>query len=183
MSGLPCAICYSENRGQEKARTQNKLISPECGDRLRLIYHQSNWYTPVVLFVSLTLSAQQTDFFHAVEYRDEPAGRVRISGPQIFTLRAPRPQYTRRAREAQVVGVVVLEGTLGVDGCVRDVQLVRTLGYGLDESAMEAVQRWKFEPFLVNGVPSKTRIQGEIHFDPAWARESSIQNERKCGSK
>jgi TonB family protein len=43
-------------------------------------------------------------------------------------------------------GVVVLHATIGTDGLAHDIQVVRPLGYGLDELAVEAVKKWTFEP-------------------------------------
>jgi TonB family protein len=77
----------------------------------------------------------------------------------------------------------VVEGTLGLDGCLRDIKVLRVLGYGLDRSAVEAVQRWRFEAVLKNGVPTETKVEGELNFDPAWSPDRSLSNERKCGEK
>jgi TonB family protein len=139
--------------------------------------------TCVAAVLALTSSAQQHASFHAVEYRDKPAGMVRIGGPPVHTLYAPSPRYTKEARRAKIKGTVVLEGTLGLDGCLRDVKAIRILGYGLDESAIETVQRWRFKPFLKNGVPAETKVEGELTFDPAWSSDRSLSSERTCGEK
>jgi TonB family protein len=137
----------------------------------------------IALFLPFTLLAQQHASFHAFEYRDSRAGRGRIGGPPVHALYAPSPQYTKEARKANVKGTVVLEGTLGRDGCLRDVRVLRVLGYGLDESAVEAVQRWRFKPLLKNGVPTATKVEGELNFDPAWSPDRSTSKERTCGEK
>ena len=46
----------------------------------------------------------------------------------------------------------VLECTIGADGRVSDVKVVRGIPL-LDESAIEAVRQWVYEPVLMNGVP------------------------------
>lgn len=131
----------------------------------------------------LPLVGQQHGFFHAVEYRDEAAGRVRIPGPTLEAVYAPSPQYTRQAQKAKVKAGVVVEGTLGIDGCVRDLKIVRSAGYGLDESAIQAVQRWRFTPFLKNGVPLQTMVEGELYFDPSWSTDRPLSKKKKCGEK
>jgi protein TonB len=93
-------------------------------------------------------------------------------------LYAPSPNYTKEARKANVKGTVVVEGTLGLDGCLREVKVLRTLGYGLDRSALEAVQRWRFEAVL-----TETMLEGELNFDPAWSPNKSLSNARTCGEK
>ena len=131
----------------------------------------------------LAAGVEQHAWFHAIEYQDSPAGRSRIGAPPVHALYAPSPEYMKEAREANVKGTVVLEGTLGRDGCLRDVKLVRVLGYGLDESALVAVQRWRFKPLLKNGVPTETKVAGELNFDPAWSPDRSISNEPTCAEK
>jgi len=49
------------------------------------------------------------------------------------------------------MGSVTLALVVGIDGKVRNVWVVRPLGEGLDESAIEAVQRWNFKPATKDG--------------------------------
>jgi TonB family protein len=140
----------------------------------------ASWIAVVLPF---TLLAQQHASFHALEFRDSPGGRSWIGRAPVQTLYAPIPQYTKEARNANVKGTVVLWGTLGPDGCLRDVKVLRVLGYGLDRSAVEAVQRWRFKAVLKNGVPNETKVEGELNFDPAWSPDRSLSNERTCGEK
>jgi protein TonB len=50
-----------------------------------------------------------------------------------------------------VQGVVIMEATIGVDGKVTDVRLLRPIPL-LDQAALEAVRQWEYEPTIVNGV-------------------------------
>jgi TonB family protein len=43
-------------------------------------------------------------------------------------------------------GMVTLRVLVGVDGRVKDVQITRRLGLGLDENAVQAVRSWQFIP-------------------------------------
>jgi TonB family protein len=135
----------------------------------------------VAVLVPFGLAAQQNASFHAVEYRSAAAGRVRILGPAVHALYAPSPAYTKQAQEAKAKGTVVLEGTLGTDGCLRDLRILRRVGYGLDESAIRTVQYWKFSPFLKSGVPAETRVVGEMEFDAVLSPDDRLAHERKCG--
>lgn len=63
-----------------------------------------------------------------------------------------RPAYPEIAATARVQGDVVLECTIGADGRVSDVKVVRGNPL-LDEAAIEAVRQWVYEPVLMNGVP------------------------------
>jgi len=50
------------------------------------------------------------------------------------------------------------------DGTAQDIQTVRSLGYGLDDKAIEAVRKWRFAPGTVQGTPVKARAQVEVNF-------------------
>jgi TonB family protein len=40
---------------------------------------------------------------------------------------------------------------VGEDGVPRNLYVVRPLGFGLDDKAIEAVAQWRFQPVLLNG--------------------------------
>ena len=46
----------------------------------------------------------------------------------------------------------------------RDVKVARSLGMGLDQKAIEAVKKWKFEPALKDGKPVAVQINVEVNF-------------------
>jgi protein TonB len=79
-------------------------------------------------------------------------------------LNTPTPIYTAKALEYQIKGSVWVSAVIASDGTVRDVQVVRSLGYGLDESAMDAVRRMKFTPATRRGMPVTVRIKIEVKF-------------------
>ncbi|MCU0303115.1 MAG: energy transducer TonB [Thermoanaerobaculales bacterium] len=87
----------------------------------------------------------------------EPEGPVRfVVGGNItepVKLSGPNPVYPEAARRARIQGVVVLECTIGKDGTVREVKVLRPLPLGLTEAAIDAVTKWKFEPSTLNGKP------------------------------
>ena len=65
-----------------------------------------------------------------------------------------KPRYPESARRRGIEGTVLLKMRITAQGRVEDVQVVRSAGYPeLDESAMEAVRRWRFEPARRNGAP------------------------------
>ena len=73
-------------------------------------------------------------------------------------------KFTKAAKAADVDGRVVLSCTVGVDGRVHDIKVVHSLGYGLDESAVRALGKWKFKPARFNGKPIPWDVTIETEF-------------------
>jgi len=61
-------------------------------------------------------------------------------------LHCPEPPYTDEARKAKLQGNVTLRVLIGADGRAARIQLVKGLGLGLDEQALQAVRSWRFVP-------------------------------------
>jgi TonB family protein len=76
----------------------------------------------------------------------------------------PDPPYTKKARAAKLQGTVQLQVRVGVDGTVSDVKVVKPLGKGLDESAVQTVMTWKFLPALKDGKPIPFKLITQIVF-------------------
>jgi TonB family protein len=77
---------------------------------------------------------------------------------------APEPEYSEEARAAGYQGTGVLSLIVGIDGKPQDVRIVRTLGMQLDEKAIEAVRKWKFEPARKGNRPVPVQINVEVSF-------------------
>ena len=78
---------------------------------------------------------------------------------------APDPEYTEDARRERFRGRVLLCVVVGSDGEPRNIWVVRTLGHGLDGTAVEAVKHWKFSPATKNGEPVASVVSIESSFD------------------
>lgn len=86
-----------------------------------------------------------------------------VSAPTI--LHKVDPQYSEEARKARYQGTVILEAIVQKDGTVQIVRVVRSLGFGLDEKAIEALRQWKFNPAKQNGVPVPVALNIEVNFN------------------
>jgi len=73
------------------------------------------------------------------------------------------PIYPPFARQARVQGVVILEASISVQGRVTDVRVLRGVPL-LDPAAIEAVQQWRYEPTLLNGVPEPVIMTVTVNF-------------------
>jgi TonB family protein len=86
-----------------------------------------------------------------------------VSAP--VPIQSPLPAYTQEAGKKHIEGSVLLEVVIGKDGLARNVKVLRGLGYGLDESAIEAVTKhWIFKPGMINGQPVSVSANIEVSF-------------------
>lgn len=85
-----------------------------------------------------------------------------VTPPSI--LKRIEPKYSEEARQAKISGSVVLALTVDETGSPRDIRVLRPLGYGLDEKAIEAVQHWKFAPATKDGKPVAIFSNIEVTF-------------------
>jgi TonB family protein len=74
------------------------------------------------------------------------------------------PTYSEEARADHLSGSVLVSLTVGVDGIPTDIKVVKGLGEGLDEKAMEAVSQWRFQAGTKNGVPVAVKAQVSVNF-------------------
>jgi TonB family protein len=84
--------------------------------------------------------------------------------PVPKVISAPGPEFTEEARRKQVEGTVSLRLTVSENGDVTDAVVTKGLGYGLDEKALEAVRRWKFQAPLKDGQPVSTSVDVIVSF-------------------
>jgi TonB family protein len=75
------------------------------------------------------------------------------------------PQYSEEARKARYQGTVVLEAIVKRDGTVDILRVVRSLGFGLDENAIQALKQWRFKPGMRNGIPVDVALNIEVNFN------------------
>ncbi len=85
-----------------------------------------------------------------------------VQPPQVIAK--AEPQYSEEARKAKLEGSVMLSLTVGSDGAAHDVKVVRPLGSGLDEKAVQAVNQWRWRPAMKSGVAVATRATVEVRF-------------------
>jgi TonB family protein len=79
-------------------------------------------------------------------------------------IRKVEPEYSEAARKGKWQGTVTLDVEVSASGSVSAVTVVRSLGQGLDEKAIEAVQQWKFRPGMKGGKPVAAQTQVEVSF-------------------
>lgn len=75
------------------------------------------------------------------------------------------PEYSEEARKAKYQGTVILETIVRRDGTVEVVRVSRSLGFGLDDKAIEAVTKWRFRPGMRNGEAVDVALKIEVNFN------------------
>ncbi len=85
-----------------------------------------------------------------------------VSAPSVLKTAVPR--YTSQAAEAKLTGNVILELVVDASGQPTHVRVVRSLGMGLDEKAIEAVRQYRFKPALKDGQPVPVTINIVVNF-------------------
>jgi TonB family protein len=85
-----------------------------------------------------------------------------VTAPKI--VRRREPEYSEAARWAKRNGTVMLKLLVDSDGAPQLVRVVRAIGFGLDEKAVEAVSQWRFIPGTENGTPVKVMANVEVTF-------------------
>ena len=74
------------------------------------------------------------------------------------------PEYSEEARKAKFAGKVMLSIVVDEEGLPQNIRVVRKLGLGLDEKAIEAVQKWHFNPGMKDGKPVPVAATIEVIF-------------------
>ena len=89
----------------------------------------------------------------AVEFKLTAPQPIRVGGeikPPTQTKRVT-PPYPPEAQADGVQGIVIMEATIGADGKVTDVRVLRSIPL-LDQAAMDAVRQFEYTPTVINGV-------------------------------
>ena len=78
-------------------------------------------------------------------------GALGITKP-TYKFRA-EPKYPDTAKKAKKEGTVILEATIDENGLPKDIVALTSLGFGLEEAAIEALKKMTFNPATKGGTP------------------------------
>ncbi len=110
---------------------------------------------------------------------DGPSNGSDISGPGVVSdqpykltaaiarpvlLTRVEPVYPEAARRIHLAGTVILQTVIDENGRVTNVEVIKGLGFGLQQAAIDAVSRWRFEPATMNGRPVKVFFNLTVQF-------------------
>ncbi|MGH9524475.1 MAG: energy transducer TonB [Terriglobales bacterium] len=96
-----------------------------------------------------------------------PAASSHPATTAAEVLSKPTPAYTAEARSLKLQGEVLLRVVFRASGKVEVLRVVRGLGHGLDESAVQAAEKIKFKPATRGGSPVDSEATLHIVFQLA----------------
>ena len=85
-----------------------------------------------------------------------------VSVPQV--IHHVPPEFSEEARKEKFGGVVVVGLIVDTNGLPQQVHVLRGVGHGLDEKAVEAVRHYRFHPAMENGKPVPVQVNVEVNF-------------------
>ena len=85
-----------------------------------------------------------------------------VSAPVL--IHSVQPKLSEKARNAKVDGSALVNLYVDVNGNPSHIRVIRGVGLDLDESAVEAVRRYKFKPAMKDGKPVMVEMNIEVNF-------------------
>ena len=108
----------------------------------------------------------QTDVVEGMRSGTEPVFYVgaahEVSPPRIVAQF--EPEFTELARHARYQGTTVVRAVVYNRGETTQVQILKPLGMGLDDQAVNVVRQWRFEPARRDGKPVAVFVDIEVNF-------------------
>ncbi len=98
----------------------------------------------------------ENDYFVAVEEMPEPIGGIIAIQSKI--------KYPEIAKRAGIEGKVYVQAFIDENGNVENAKIIKGIGAGCDEAALEAVKQTKFTPGRQKGKPVKVQVSIPISF-------------------
>ena len=80
-----------------------------------------------------------------------------------LVLQRVEPSYPAQAVQARLQGPVVLRASIGKDGRVQDLKLIRG-SFLLGEAAYRAVKQWRYKPYMLNGQAVEAQTYVTVNF-------------------
>jgi TonB family protein len=93
-----------------------------------------------------------------------PADPIAGSMSAPVLVKKVAPEYTEQARRARVQGTSMLYVRITPAGKATEIHILRRLGMGLDQKAIEAVKLWEFHPGMKGGHPVTVEATIEVNF-------------------
>lgn len=96
-----------------------------------------------------------------------PAPQLRAElWPESAMISKTEPEYTEEARRAGIEGTVMLSVIVDEEGRPVSMRVIDSAPKptGLEESALEAIKNWRFQPRILNGQPVAVHLTVQVNF-------------------
>jgi TonB family protein len=110
---------------------------------------------------SITVTVEPETKPPAQKTQDEtPSGFVDLASvvPPKYKIHV-RPKYPKSAKEAKKGGTVILQLTINENGIPEEIVALTNLGFGLEEAAIEALEKSTFRPATKDGKPISKEVE------------------------
>lgn len=145
---------YYSNGALKEIKTYDlgKLIN------LQMLDYDSNYIAPLSAYDAgkRKRKLENNDFICPLEICPEPVGGIEELESNIV--------YPKLARQFKLEGEVLLTATIDVKGIAKDIKIIKGIGLGCDEAAIEAVKKTKFIPGRNNGDEIETEVTFKLNF-------------------
>lgn len=111
---------------------------------------------PMILWYSTGKSINESEYFVAVEQMPSPIGGIKGIQEKIV--------YPESAKRAGIEGRVYVKAFIDETGKVVSAEIIKGIGGGCDEAAIDAVMKTKFNPGKQRGKPVKVQVTVPIVF-------------------
>jgi TonB family protein len=110
--------------------------------------------------ILLTIETPQPNSAVDVSHLEHLGGKVSAPVP----MNQVEAEFSDEAKSAKYQGVSIISVVVDAHGMPQDARVVRAVGMGLDQKALEAVGRYRFKPAMKDGVPVPVMITVEVNF-------------------
>jgi protein TonB len=95
----------------------------------------------------------------------KPTGPIKVSSGTVAgnIISKPEPVYPAIAKAAHVQGAVILHAIISKDGTIENLSVISGNGM-LVNAARDAVSRWRYKPYLLNGEPVEVETSITVNF-------------------
>jgi TonB family protein len=160
LNGTPVAVGLSDKINFEACYGKTTDATGKTSSRVRLRSAPNQEFAPWKNAPTQT-TIYKVDPNSKDETKIEHVGGIVKAPIPIHTV---NPAFSDQARAQKIQGTVMVTIIVDTNGDVQDVEVVKPMGYGLDQKAIEAVKKYRFQPATRDGKPVPVYITVAINF-------------------
>ena len=111
----------------------------------------------------LTMQDAHLDAMRA-QYNGAPVRKVGGGVTAPVPIQMSEPEYSKEAKEAKFNGIVLVGLIVDTQGMPQNVHVLRGVGMGLDQNAIDAVKQYRFKPAMEGDKPVPVEVNLEVNF-------------------